>query len=264
MRDDYQLLGLEPNAGPNEIRAAYIAMLKRLHPDASGSSKDAERISELVGAYRRLRDPTARKPLSPGTPVNLRAAHRPAVMRLVRASTPVVFWGKALTLGLLAGAIIAAAVVTIPPPVRRQIITRGPPQPASLMPEERAEPDEAVIRQAVGAFQSFGPQEGAAALESHSRRCFAELQLSRDLQLLDYCLAFDIAASQSNVVSSQAQLQKRAFFDPFELKARHAGALRLLFGDQETGGLRRSRIESETVSALASAISFNDLDQWPR
>ena len=185
-------------------------------------------------------------------------------MLLARPSTPIVLWGKALTLALLAGAALAATLVSVPEPTRRQLKVASATEGAAAASDERSQPDEAVVRQAVGALQSFGPRDGAEALELHSRRCFAELETTRDIQVLDYCLAFDIAASQSSVISRQSLAEKSGFFNPAELKTRHAQALRLVIADREASLVRRSRIESETVSALVSAISVNDLGEWPR
>jgi hypothetical protein len=261
MLQDHELLGIERDANPGEVRAAYIAALKRLHPDSSGSSVDAEKVSELVAAYRRLRDSANRRSRAlAGDQLSLRATRRPYLVPL-RPTTPVVLWGRALTLALLAGAILAAVLVTIPEPApRRAIASTGPP-PKSPVPTEWGEPDEAIVRQAVGALQSFGPQDGAEAVEAHSRRCFGELATSRDLKLLDYCLAFDLAASQTYAISREPPDGKQTFFHPVELRARHSAALRDLIGDNQTRRLRRSRIESQTVSALAAAVRVDDMDR---
>ena len=263
MSNDHQLLGISPGAGQEEVRAAYIARLKQLHPDASGTAKDAERVSELVGAYRRLRDGGTRRASAPSRQVYLRVG-RPKLVPIVGRTTPAVFWGKALTLGLLGGAALSASLITYPQPVRRVSPVADAVASPAFLTDERDQPDEAIVRQAVGALQSFGPGDGAEALESHSRRCFAELATTRDIQVLDYCLAFDIAASQSYAVARQPETERTGFFNPAELKSRHANALQLLIGDRRMGLVRRSRIESETVSALANAISVNDLGQRPR
>ena len=270
MPQDHELLGIERDADPSEVRAAYIAALKRLHPDSSGTHAEAEKVSELVGAYRRLRDSANRRDAAlSGNQISLRVTRRPYLVPL-RPMTPVVLWGRALTLALLAGAIMAAVLVTIPEPAPRRTTASADSTIAPTVPVEWAEPDEAIVRQAVGALQSFGPQDGASAVEAHSRRCFAELAGSRDLKLLDYCLAFDFAATQTFLISRGPPDGNQAFFHPIELRARHAEALRAVIGDNQTRRIRRSRIESETVSALASAVRVNDLDrvsapdQWPR
>ena len=262
MPQDHELLGIDKDADPSEVRAAYIAALKRLHPDSSGSTEDAQKVSELVSAYRRLRNFHRRGAPHAGGQVSLRVTRRPYLVPL-RPRTAVLFWGKALTLGLLAGATLAALFISFPQPSGKSLDTADVTVPADV-PVEWSQPDEAVVRQAVGALQSFGPQDGAPAVEAHSRRCFAELDNSPDLKLLDYCLAFDFAATQTQVISREPPDGKETFFHPTELRGRHAEALRKVIGDYQTRRVRRSRIESQTVSALASAVRVNDLDQWPR
>jgi DnaJ domain len=54
--DAYNVLGLEPGAGPEEIRAAHRRLMKRVHPDLGGSPALAAMLN------------TAKKRLDPGAP----------------------------------------------------------------------------------------------------------------------------------------------------------------------------------------------------
>jgi hypothetical protein len=45
-------LGLDENASPGEVKSRYKALVKRLHPDANGGSRDTEdKLREVIQAY---------------------------------------------------------------------------------------------------------------------------------------------------------------------------------------------------------------------
>lgn len=57
MSDLYKTLGVDDDATPEQLKAAYRARAKELHPDAGG---DADEFAELSRAYRVLSDPGSR------------------------------------------------------------------------------------------------------------------------------------------------------------------------------------------------------------
>ncbi len=62
-QNHYKVLGVSPEASPLEIRAAYVHLLKRHHPDRAGPDEGAENsieVQRIVGAYRILKDPASR------------------------------------------------------------------------------------------------------------------------------------------------------------------------------------------------------------
>ena len=60
MRDYYDVLGVAPNAGADEIKRAYRQLARRYHPDISGDERGAAFL-ELSRAYDVLVDPARRR-----------------------------------------------------------------------------------------------------------------------------------------------------------------------------------------------------------
>ena len=60
MRDYYDVLGVSPGAGADEIKRAYRQLARRYHPDISGEERGAAFL-ELSRAYAVLRDPDRRR-----------------------------------------------------------------------------------------------------------------------------------------------------------------------------------------------------------
>ena len=60
MRDYYDVLGVAPDAGAEEIKRAYRQLARRYHPDISGDDRGAA-FKEIAHAYDVLRDPSQRR-----------------------------------------------------------------------------------------------------------------------------------------------------------------------------------------------------------
>ncbi|XP_074786315.1 dnaJ homolog subfamily C member 4 [Athene noctua] len=67
-RDPYEVLGVRPDASPAEIRAAFLARCKEVHPDGDPADPSRHRrFLRLAAAYRALRPPRGDPPTH-GTP----------------------------------------------------------------------------------------------------------------------------------------------------------------------------------------------------
>lgn len=259
MREAHDILGVAADADAIEIRAAYVARLRTAHPDAGGGG---EPVSEIVRAYRALRAAALRKRRNGiGTtavvPIAMRSRRglEPPVPRPSRAA----WWGRGASLLFLFAAIGAAVYASsrLPAgtsPVRAQgHVDPGDRSGAPLWSD--LDPiDEDVLRDAVAAVRSFTINEGATGLEEHSRRCFTVLARSPNFRLLDYCLAFDSAATSSTMVSGSAgRTRTEAFFHPGAMSHRHEAALRLLLPNREAAQARHSEVEAKAVAELMRA-----------
>ncbi len=57
----YEVLGVDPASDPQEIKAAYYAVIKTCHPDVDQSGAAPELALAVIGAYSVLSDPERRK-----------------------------------------------------------------------------------------------------------------------------------------------------------------------------------------------------------
>lgn len=58
--DHYEVLGIARTASAAEVRAAYLKLVKRYHPDVGGEEGSDEMMAALNEAHDQLRDPAAR------------------------------------------------------------------------------------------------------------------------------------------------------------------------------------------------------------
>ena len=60
-KDLYAILGVLPDAEAEVIRAVYLALAKKYHPDSSGNADNEDKLKEINAAYETLSDPKQRR-----------------------------------------------------------------------------------------------------------------------------------------------------------------------------------------------------------
>ena len=273
MKEAHDILGVAADADAIEIRAAYSSRLRTAHPDAGGAG--GEPVSEIVRAYRALRAAALRKRrngIGSISVVPLAMRSRRGLQPPVPSPSRAAWWGRGASLAVLFLAIGAAVYASsrLPSPaspfrIEGNSESRDAPRGRSDRTEHQGPQasgplwsdidavDDDVLRDAVAAVRSFTVNEGAAGLEEHSRRCFAVLAQSPNFQLLDYCLAFDSAATSTMGGGSAGGTGTEPFFHPGTMSHRHDSALRLLLPDSEAAQARHSEVEAKAVSELMRA-----------
>ena len=65
--DPFAVLGVEPDASPEAVTAAYRKLAKRWHPDRGGGVEAARRMAQINAAYEQLRSGEAHRSAAPKT-----------------------------------------------------------------------------------------------------------------------------------------------------------------------------------------------------
>jgi len=66
--DPYDILGISPGAGEDEVRAAYRRLALRWHPDVNPEPGAAARFGAILHAYEVLSDPASRRAIDAARP----------------------------------------------------------------------------------------------------------------------------------------------------------------------------------------------------
>jgi curved DNA-binding protein len=132
-RDALEVLGLESAADPAGLRGAYLAAVKRAHPDRPGG--DAERLRQVIEAYEALRDRRAPEPAIEFTSTES-PPPRPTSRRLEISTMEAVFGGSRAVPMRGCGDV----QVRLPPGLRDGdlIVVSGVPMTVAIVVDDRA------------------------------------------------------------------------------------------------------------------------------
>ncbi|WP_310467423.1 J domain-containing protein [Sphingomonas sp.] len=192
--DHYEILGVSRTATAHEIRAAYLALMKRYHPDtAPRARRAADFVSVLNGCYAILRNPATRteydRALQGHSPTAVLAMRDQPLPRSSRRAT------EAVLLASLVGLSVFALFLN--PTFKQDTqalaaraggwITSGPGlsarQPRTALPSPSTTKRMAELARTLPADRA----------EQFSRRCFALSARQPQPGLADACVLFDVA-----------------------------------------------------------------------
>jgi hypothetical protein len=120
LADHYRTLGIAPNADEAVIRAVYVALMKRFHPDRNASPEMLKRAQDITAAYAVLSDPAKRAAYDDqraGLDPWARSAALPVKRR--RGIGGVAFAG--LAVAIVAGAFALSPMIPIAQPAKRSV-----------------------------------------------------------------------------------------------------------------------------------------------
>jgi len=234
----YTVLNVLPDADPAVIEAAYKALMKIHHPDKhpAGPVEGERKAAEINRAWAVLRDPDRRAAYDaeerarqerhrvelarafPDGPPRAPAPGEPARRSPApeRTGQRLAAWIGAAGIAVLVGAIVvfgrgpeildAPLVASTTSPVGASTASGLPSFPAGL--DEEAFQILPVNRQqiftAVAEFKRVSEAGGLPAAARASERCFAAQSRSRGIGDFDYCVAFDHAASRTDLLPKAA------------------------------------------------------------
>ena len=240
----YDLFEIPPSSTPQEIRAAYIRLMKRYHPDLRGpeEANSSDVVAVANRYYAVLKDPSKRAAYDftisrPATGPRIGGPTAKAPRRQV----------SPLVLGLSAAvAIVSGAAVPIIQGYRRtgaeayalkaeasNRAARGEvPMPS---PEEVAQ----IVRRALSA-----PAVRATWI---SRQCYDKARAARSQSAAQVCVIYDEAALYS-ASAWQDNLSGSTYFNPDLVQVRQSGALAPFPGDN------RARLEQLRSRAFLQVL----------
>jgi hypothetical protein len=250
----YEILGIRPDASPEELREAYLRLMKRHHPDRQATADDANQahVAPLLNrCYELLRDPRSRAAYDAqlsgwtGTAIPSRPVARPGIAYQSRIRQRQRLW-------LIAVALIATIAIA---ELLAGLKGAGWLQPAgdigpsaavtagTIAPPMASETD--ILRTTRRAISA---SHGEAVMISSN--CFARLRNNRSRRAEDLCVVFDNAY----IYWRRASRSERAlpsYFDEPVVRIRHLNAIS---GSDTDPDARLPALRDVTFRALLAQV----------
>jgi curved DNA-binding protein CbpA len=282
MRPDqnhYRVLGISRRANLQQIRAAYVSLIKRFHPDSSedkGRTQNGVHVQRIVAAYNTLKDPARRAAYDAELQ---QLAHRvrpaPSVTKPTRATpvpvhrprpSPLAYVSPQRKRRKFQWKIDATALTYLLAALAAAIGIQLLVWAVGRVQHDRNEGTEAVRRvvRNLDAVPSPARLEPVARLagtisgadaDNYSGRCFAQASRSSNPTAADLCIAFDTAYLYWRESLSGAFVTD-PYFQPEAMKGRDAAAYRKLDGDAAM--VRIASVRAATFEALLRVSSDPD------
>ena len=269
--DHYRALGVARTADAAEIRSAYLALIKRYHPDANqdGGGAEEDQAAAVNLAYTILRDPEARARHDEALRIadEEAAAHRLRLRVLATGGavyTPPrapsrgrrvarrIFW--LLLILIAAGA--AALFMEVDPPRLPEFSSASQARTAGeALPKRKRGPpiDDGGVADAVDDLLFIATNGNSADAVRYSSFCYAELEEQPSLRMADKCIGFDLAAGHWLMEKELAH--ETSWFSAAETEPRHERVLRLLLPDADATHRRLDALGRMAVSRIARHLA---------
>lgn len=259
--DFYSILHVERTASTDEIRSAYLKLLKQHHPDRAADEAERERASRysatLNVAFATLRDPLKRAAYDRRHPASqaVRVRHERADIQIgVHApGMSVASLGQFLGAFSIAVVALVAGGIFLSGPQMRGWLAMNEAAPLGSVPANRFSANFVLQPDEVARTVRLASQLSMNRAADVSRNCFRQALSSSGPGATALCVIFDNAVVMSGARSRQNDLGS-SYFRVQLIKARHLGALAPWGADNEH---TLTRLRSVTLKSMLANIAPN-------
>lgn len=262
-RTYYEILGVSRSASQADIRAAYVRMMKRYHPDSSQRDPDEPDFAAILNrCYATLKDPAERSRYDAGLAsgqTSVRGKVRPAAstyyhapQRPLRRSGPALV--GAIFTGMIALALWAPSIDSNDELFASALGWPSAGDAAGTMTAGTALPGRSDIRSI--ADQARGSTTAEA--EHYSRRCFADARSSASAEAIDRCVLFDLAYLYWRPGNNSADTPP--YFASQVVSYRHQDALSAYGARADT---RLAQLRESAFAGLIEGLRGDQYDSQP-